>query len=1121
MSNPSDDEDGDKEQRETRVAIFEARKTKLFSALQIFAYGDSPDALKLQKAITSQIKSQLERCHICIREYHKIRVELRDVLAGEYEPDEVALFLQKFDAFNNDRLKNNLDHAANQLERLPPKDRKISRLDLAASLAFFEAVSSTVFARNESLLSAHFDKPFQLIQGAKRLKLAMYLPAATSFLFSSDPYRRQWAEATWKLMTRKPTRKEFDWTIRDPLLAAMSRVQMTSMDLDFLPIFWKGMRTILSRLDEDLITHSIRGMDLDVFMLSLEHLHIKSKCFPDLITSFELFLKIAPKAYWDSMGTINPPTVIEQVFQSPSILPILQDSENTANLVQAFSWTDPFLESISAANQPTACRSLVQHFMEFRQNQKLAMPTREYCFNLAVSSLNETMQILAKNTLIVDPACIGEVLNVFDTYSFEILSLAKAIRNPTSTDAPLVLHVVQHAIELDTLNLLTGYESITRNKPLSSHHFNVSGALWKNLLLSTKTGGMALTSFALNGAQRVAFMEKFFSKSGAPLPKDSQAFNNAFDATCCNITQLLERADSFSARDLAGFFKSKESASGIVSTLFYAESSTRAAAGDILKTLSVEDGRREALGSIIDSAYGPTMSALAEVVQSVQLKKVFTPLSAMVRVCTDVLDVLCSSRDGLLRARDLTSEECEATLSLWQSLWQALMTIFDNTERWALMGHNKIELMEFCRDVMQFAYDLFEHHSVLVSSLVEVDADAKEKMVITKRLLKYPNGTMKSMVKYLRLRDEFLASKIVQLVSELLIKLHDASMEISEAAASYLEDIFSGVVKVKLTPAQMASLSQALDTHMDIPAAEKPSKIKSEAKTAKQTSLNAWMSTGSRKTEDDDMAKLIKESSAGAEAYKAVIAKRPTTPSVPIMKRQQIKTGPVTNEGFMRKRAAEIEAARQRKAAAIEKSKKLRGELGEAGSGLDSLRTIGKDHAAKGTGMMVSSDESEESDDEYDEIDRELFPSNKSAHRPRPAHGDLVLQHIKETPRGPLRIKRTVRSVKDMRARLAPDLSSLHKTILSWEYFHPSDYPPGSSTDIYQKVPATFRAPHEYKNVFEPLLILEAWQGFVKAREEGNFKSYAIKISNRANVDAFLEVSSVMPPNREQGSPGV
>jgi senataxin len=104
-----------------------------------------------------------------------------------------------------------------------------------------------------------------------------------------------------------------------------------------------------------------------------------------------------------------------------------------------------------------------------------------------------------------------------------------------------------------------------------------------------------------------------------------------------------------------------------------------------------------------------------------------------------------------------------------------------------------------------------------------------------------------------------------------------------------------------------------------------------------------------------------------------------------------------------------------------------------------------------------------------------------------------------------------------MRARLAPDLSSLHKTILSWEYFHPSDYPPGASTDMYQKVPATFRAPHEYKNVFEPLLILEAWQGFVKAREEGNFKAYAIKIANRANVDAFLEVSSVMPQseNRE------
>jgi senataxin len=228
-----------------------------------------------------------------------------------------------------------------------------------------------------------------------------------------------------------------------------------------------------------------------------------------------------------------------------------------------------------------------------------------------------------------------------------------------------------------------------------------------------------------------------------------------------------------------------------------------------------------------------------------------------------------------------------------------------------------------------------------------------------------------------------------------------------------------------------------------------------------------------------------------------------------LVKKSSIK--PTSNEGFMRQRAAELEAARLRKAAAVEKNRKLRGELSEAGSHLKGLRTIGKDHAAKGMGIMVSSDSESEESDNYDEIDHELFPSTKSAHHPRPGRDGIVLYDLKEPIRGPLKIKRTVRSVKDMRARLAPDLSVLHKTILGWDYFHPGDYPPGASPDVYKAVPATFRAPHEYKSIFEPLLILEAWQGFVKAREETNFKAYAIKIANRASVDAFLEVSSVMP----------
>ena len=156
--------------------------------------------------------------------------------------------------------------------------------------------------------------------------------------------------------------------------------------------------------------------------------------------------------------------------------------------------------------------------------------------------------------------------------------------------------------------------------------------------------------------------------------------------------------------------------------------------------------------------------------------------------------------------------------------------------------------------------------------------------------------------------------------------------------------------------------------------------------------------------------------------------------------------------------------------------------------------------------MVSSGSES----DSGDEIDHELFgtvPKIKAstssrfydAGRPAPER------------KGPVKKIRQLRSAKDMRARLAPDLTKLHKMILGWDFFHEGDFPPGSERKDYSFVTSTFKTPDEYQRVFEPLLILEAWQGLLRSREEENFKIFEIKVASRMNVDAFLELSSSMP----------
>lgn len=166
----------------------------------------------------------------------------------------------------------------------------------------------------------------------------------------------------------------------------------------------------------------------------------------------------------------------------------------------------------------------------------------------------------------------------------------------------------------------------------------------------------------------------------------------------------------------------------------------------------------------------------------------------------------------------------------------------------------------------------------------------------------------------------------------------------------------------------------------------------------------------------------------------------------------------------------------------------------------------GKDHAPKGSSMMVSSEsDSDSQEDDYDEL---FGPPPKVSDAVRDYH--LSRLKAKEY-QGPVKKTRQVRSAKDMRARLAPDLTALHRTILGWEYFHTGDLPPATTRHDYKQVPKQFRTPLDYESVFEPLLILEAWNGFLKSREEMNIKNFDIKVASRMTVDSFVEVSTTMP----------
>lgn len=122
-------------------------------------------------------------------------------------------------------------------------------------------------------------------------------------------------------------------------------------------------------------------------------------------------------------------------------------------------------------------------------------------------------------------------------------------------------------------------------------------------------------------------------------------------------------------------------------------------------------------------------------------------------------------------------------------------------------------------------------------------------------------------------------------------------------------------------------------------------------------------------------------------------------------------------------------------------------------------------------------------------------------HKPMPKSGMFYDPQAKERNREAERAKK----------RLAPSMASLHVRLLDWEYEDSSDIPPDMQDHQLNKVPNRFSSPDQYILTFEPLLLLESWAQFQRAKEETVYtETSKATLKTRMSVDEFQELTFVV-----------
>lgn len=1127
-----------------RIEKVNERKKLFVEVVEILAF-DGEEAVPYQTDLKQHLQNQLTRCNICVREYHRGRGQLRQDLEAQHDNDLVQAFMDRFDQMNNQRITKGLDSAKSTLLGLDPSQRRISQLSDEATYALFEAMHCVPFLENEDLLSEHFDEPFRLVQTKQKIYIPEYSPALTGLLFSPKEEHSRWALRGWHKFKRFVKGIEFECAVKEQLTAAMRRVQMTSLEKEFLPAFWQGVHTIVEKLDRNVITHHLRAMDMDIFRLALDHSQIESICFQDLIESIRLLLEKAPKEVWDAFGAISPQTVIEQFLNSPNIERAAKQGSVVGgqSLEEFLVWIPAFIKSVQPSSLPPVCRTLLHHFWNRLQengyHEQSRKTLRSKGFNVYAQVFDACQQ--------ATPAGGTATSDLLELLKPHLPALMENIEKLELIDHGLwaeSLNIVSQAVASDVMQLATDRQALTMYTAPSPDSSSAATALWKATVRGVKPNDDGLAGALISGTCRILVIEPLPTKLTTAQPKKAvelqfPKWSERLEEKQGYLVELLERMQDFDARSLERLMSVAKTAEGLLGLLFSGDQKVQQASASLLRSLTSESSRRDAISFLIRQFFARSLHAFADVLRTIARAQVFQPSVMVIKLGTDFLQALCNSENGILRSRNLDYDDLAAIEVAWEAIWVVIGSIYRSTEDWSLAGHGRAIMTEFCRDAMDFASQTFDLYSI-ISGVFNTDGNTDVAQVDTeRRLLECPAAILIDVISWLRLRDEYLIDKAVDLTCKLAGRLKEIDMSLSDGVITFLEQICNNTIRNKMSDNQKATLKGALPEL----ATEGPMVTKQQI-TSTQSVLKSWAgSSASRSTSATKVSKPIgtdtmidldswkSKTAVGQKAYKqteglttpkvvpsssvtldklratgAISATR--TPTAPFA-----KTSVATSE-FLKKRQEAQEAKKKRDQAIINAARKSQAGTLNAGSGLVGIGVEGKDSSGgnRGQGVMVSSDESEADDDDDEEtgLDAELFGSSVKTNRKdvvkQDAAGAVGLK--REMKILPTKITRQVRSKKDMRARLQPDLTTLHQIILGWDYFHTGGYPPNSNEWQFQKVSDSFRHVQAYRDTFQPLLTLEAWQGFVKSREEDSSKPFEIKISNRMSVDAFVEIGA-------------
>lgn len=1078
-------------------------------AMFLFSFPDSEALSWLQ----ASIEKSLQRCYQCAEKYQvTVKNELRHIATEVYgyTSENVTDYFAKITGWDQNRLltsfQDTLDRAKAQSKELC--DQKGPGFEARTLCGLFECLWCPSLCDKVEFMEI-FQKIFIGIQaGGKLLRVAgSVLPAMYTFAFSPDRRLRDWSRKCFDKMKGQVSTAQFKIAGKDEVLKACQNLKDTQLSSS---PFWAGLQCILRFTDPTGVSAELRDADISVMdLISGEisshssHLQGVSQCLNLLLPAMgsNAWLTCPIPAQEFGPKILNNPKFMDLLAHPESLV---SNSSTAEPLNDCLYWIRPYILSQFGGNKYRVATQFLHFLTDPSKQDTLPSVSQIACKLQAMKLLQALLRDLANNSdKDAKRSFQIEFRTLVDSFATIVADLAfttQFAKQEWSLTRSCAIDVLMLTVQLDCDLLWQDYVSLSTTDFWASKDkkYSVpnSSLIWSIVSKNTRETNIdMLQRFVEIIGRKISLIDtiEIQSHMARELKVSVEVFNKTLNSAI-GISNAVVRdiGGLWSSRQLKSFLARAQTNEGIIALMFSPNHETYQETLNLLKEAHEADGRLEALRSSFFTNFASTAQAFIHVANSWSTEGIFKSAVRVVRTASNILDVLFSSRNGLVSTSELTNLPEAMFQKLWQSLWRMLETAYRMALPWA-DRFNKEDLIEFMRDVLECSDLLLKQISAFEKAITGSAADQKTDISPEKQkeldtsLLNECLKAVKSLTTWLRLNNEDLLQSCVNLVCDILKRLASAEIRISDDTVYVFDRLIVNSKKHKncLTEAQRTEIYIALCDHTD--SAEDPDDVQVISSDQMPKKAGSVVKPTASVYDQMQLAAARKAASSPLEKQRLpnISTKPSTRPSLPI----PVSKKPMTPE---------------------ERAEFLRKRSGALPSALQSKKPVAKNASAGAIKKVDSSD----SDSGSDEDIEGLFTSSTSKSPIKRRIEKRQTQKLEasgvQIVRRDPRLERN-RIEQNLRARTNPDLTELHMRILAWDPIHDGTLPPDTDKKSYAKLIDSYQTADRYKKAVEPLFLLETWQHVVSSRENIKDKDkFEIILQTRSAVDNFVDLVATM-----------